>query len=152
MKPIVQIPIADSDVSGKKGNIIPPTVQPERAVSAAEALQNITNLVLRDASAIGARLLQAAMDGQVPSARYLFEMAGIYPKREETTATQHEESLTYRLLREFGLPAEPSVCSNVETAQSERKIAELAGEDASGGADGRFTKSQTPRASTAIKG
>jgi hypothetical protein len=113
MGPIMCMPVNDNDGSGAKETttecMASPTPCPEKAPSAAEALQGIANLVKGQAGAITLALVEAAKGGQLAHARYLFELSGIYPKAAENKAGGNEESSTYRLLKEFGLPTEPGL-------------------------------------------
>ena len=51
-------------------------------------------------------LVDAAKQGQVAPAKYLFEICGLFPAGEET-AEKKEDSLAYTLLKRMGLPTEP---------------------------------------------
>ena len=93
--------------------------------------ENIDNLVGQSAEEIVTRVIEAAMKGQVASAKYLFEAVGLYPAREETKAKDPKESLAYALLKRLGLPAEAVICdenSQAGVAASEDARKEFAEE------------------------
>jgi len=130
----MNMPINDNDGSTAKEirseSLASPTAQPEKAISAAAALQEIANLVKGQAGEIALGLLEAAKGGQLAHAKYLLEIAGIYPRGDENKASGGEESLTYRLLKEFGMPTEPGPCGEVQATNSDGKGDEGATADA----------------------
>jgi hypothetical protein len=110
----MEMPANDKDGGGAKEGAdrgstgsASPAVHPVKVLSGGEILGNITSLVRGSAGLIAVALLEAAKSGQLAHARYLFEMAGIYPKVDEGAGGGGEESLTYRLMKELGLPTEP---------------------------------------------
>ncbi len=67
-------------------------------------------MVGNSATEIAAGMINAALSGELAPAKYLFEMAGLYPATAETEATNPEEdSLAHILLKRMGLPIEPVV-------------------------------------------
>jgi hypothetical protein len=70
----------------------------------AQARDVVKQRVWRAAGKIADGLVQAAAAGQLGVAKYLFEVAGVYPATEETSAG--ENSLAYILLKRLGLPTE----------------------------------------------
>jgi hypothetical protein len=72
--------------------------------------ENINNLVRDSAEEIATGVIKVAKTGQLTSAKYLFEAAGLYPATEQTMAKPLEGSLAYTLLKRMGLPVEPVVC------------------------------------------
>jgi hypothetical protein len=76
-----------------------------------EVRENITELVMESAVAIANKVIEAAKTGQLTSARYLFEAAGIYPVTEQTAIRPIETSLAHTLLTRMGLPLDPVICS-----------------------------------------
>ncbi len=75
----------------------------EKPVTTEEALQKVANLVRSRAGEITQKLIEAAKQGQLPHAKYLFEVAGIHPRSPEGTATKPEESVIYSWLKELGV-------------------------------------------------
>jgi hypothetical protein len=71
--------------------------------------ENITNLVGASAEVIATEVINVAKAGQLAPAKYLFEMIGLYPATEETTAKPQEDSLAHVLLRRMRVPTEPGV-------------------------------------------
>jgi hypothetical protein len=76
-----------------------------------EVRENINELVMESAVAIANIVIEAAKTGQLASARYLFEAAGIYPVTEQTAIRPIETSLAHTLLTRMGLPLDPVICS-----------------------------------------
>ena len=76
-----------------------------------EVRENISQLVMESAVAIANEVIEAAKTGQLASARYLFEAAGIYPATEQTAMRPIETSLAHTLLTRMGLPLDPVICS-----------------------------------------
>jgi hypothetical protein len=77
--------------------------------------ENINNLVRDSAEEIATGVIKVAKTGQLTSAKYLFEAAGLYPATEQTMAKPLEGSLAYTLLKRMGLPVEPVVCDEDAT-------------------------------------
>ena len=76
--------------------------------------ENITNLVGDAAEEIAMSVIDVAMNGQLAaaqlaSAKYLYEMAGLYPATEETGGKPGEDSLARTLLDRIGPPTKPVV-------------------------------------------
>jgi len=72
--------------------------------TAAEALQRVASLVRGSADEITQKLIEVAKQGQLPHAKYLFEVAGVHPARPEGEAPKQEEPVIYSWLKELGLP------------------------------------------------
>lgn len=70
-----------------------------------EARKNIAKLVRISVNEICAQFIQLAKEGEVAPAKYLFEVVGLYPVREEASS-KPENSLAYTLLKQLGLPTE----------------------------------------------
>jgi len=134
MGPIMHMTITDNDGSRAKEttseSMGPPSSHAEKTISAAGAWQEIAELVKGRVGEIALALLEAAKGGQLAHAKYLFEVAGIYPKGDENEASRDKESLTYRVLKEFGPPTEPVPCSEAQGTNSESKSAKGATEGA----------------------
>jgi hypothetical protein len=75
-------------------------------MSAQEVRKAILDLVNVSAVDIVSSLVDAAKEGQVASAKYLFEFCGLFPVHEEMVEKK-EDSLAYTLLKRMGLPTEP---------------------------------------------
>jgi hypothetical protein len=75
-----------------------------------EVRESINELVMDSAVAIAAGVIEVAKTGQLASAKYLFEAAGIYPATEQTAMRPIETSLAHTLLTRMGLPLEPVIC------------------------------------------
>jgi hypothetical protein len=77
---------------------------PAKAMNSAEALQRVIDIVCAKAEAIARGLANAGAKGQLAQAKYLFEIARIYPAGEKMTASreENEESFTYNFLKRHG--------------------------------------------------
>jgi hypothetical protein len=76
----------------------------------ARVRKDISNMMGNSASEIAAGMINAALAGELAPAKYLFEMAGLYPPAEEIEATNPEgNSLAQILLKKMGLPIEPVI-------------------------------------------
>jgi hypothetical protein len=79
-------------------------------VDMARVRKEISNMLGNSATEIAAGMIKAALAGELAPAKYLFEMAGLYPVTEETEATNpQEDSLAHILLKRMGLPIEPVI-------------------------------------------
>ena len=74
-----------------------------------EVRESINELVMDSAVAIAVGVIEVAKTGQLASAKYLFEAAGIYPVSEQTAMRPIETSLAHTLLTRMGLPLEPVI-------------------------------------------
>lgn len=74
---------------------------------AATVREKINELVRASAIDMAKKVIEVTKSGRVTQAKYLFEMAGLYPAREESRARVGEESLAQVLLRRLNLPVEP---------------------------------------------
>jgi hypothetical protein len=90
-------------------------VEKNRAISRqpvdiARVRMDILNMVGNSAVAIATAVINSALAGDVARAKYLFEIAGVYPATVETGATNPEGgSLAHVLLKRMGLPTEPVI-------------------------------------------
>jgi hypothetical protein len=71
-----------------------------------EARKNVAALVRMAANEIAVGLIAQAKSGELAPAKYLFELAGLYPATPETSS-KPENSLAYALLKRMGLPTDP---------------------------------------------
>jgi hypothetical protein len=81
-----------------------------------EVRENINELVRASAELIAIEVIKVALTGQLATAKYLFEAAGLYPATEQTAATPAAGSLAFTLLKRMGLPTEPVVFDEDEAA------------------------------------
>jgi hypothetical protein len=98
-----QVPVPGANTHGGSAERAKREAPPENLV---EARKTIETLVTESSEQIVETLIEAATAGKLAEARYLFELAGLYPM---TTASvfRPEDSLAYRLLKKLGLPTEP---------------------------------------------
>jgi hypothetical protein len=82
----------------------------KRGKDVVEVRESINELVMDSAVAIAVGVIEVAKTGQLASAKYLFEAAGIYPATEQTAMRPIETSLAHTLLTRMGLPLEPVIC------------------------------------------
>jgi hypothetical protein len=85
------------------------SAESKKAANVIEVRQQITELVTEAAVEIATGVIAGAKSGQLASAKYLFEVAGLYPPTEETAPPLPEHSLAHTLLRRLGLPTEPVI-------------------------------------------
>ena len=71
--------------------------------------EDINNLVGESATVIAIKLIDVAKTGQLATAKYLFEVVGLYPATEQTATRAVDKSLAHTLLTRFGLPLEPVI-------------------------------------------
>jgi len=84
----------------------------KKPMDMAQARENVNDLVRESAAAIATGVINTAKSGQLASAKYLFEAAGLYPATGQTIERPVEDSLAYTLLRRMGLPLEPVVADD----------------------------------------
>jgi len=77
--------------------------------------ENINELVKDSAKDIATEVIKVAKTGQLASAKYLVEAAGIYPATEQATTNPIERSLAHTLLRRMGLPLDSVICDEEPT-------------------------------------
>jgi hypothetical protein len=112
------------------------TVQTKKPVDVVQARENVAALVRDSGSEIARGMIESAKVGQLAAAKYLFELAGLYPATEETEAVRVEDSLAHTLLRRMGLPIEPVISNSrralaglTEGAKAPRERARAVTED-----------------------
>lgn len=88
----------------------------KRGKDIVEVRGNIDNLVKDSAVKIATEVIKVALTGQLATAKYLFEAIGLYPATEQTAPTPVVGSLAHTLLKRMGLPTEPVICEEDETA------------------------------------
>ena len=94
-----------SEFESKKVSIVKEEQPAGKPPDAAQAREEVKGRVRRAAGDIADELIKVAMSGQLATAKYLFEVAGLYPATEE--AEPQENSLAYILLKRLGLPTDP---------------------------------------------
>jgi hypothetical protein len=72
-----------------------------------EAREIVLQLIRSSAAKMTQSAIEAAKEGELGHLKYLFEIAGIHPKSEESDTAEEEKSFTYGLLKKLGLPTEP---------------------------------------------
>lgn len=124
------------------------TALTKKPVDIVQARENVADLVRGSAAEIAMGMIEGAKAGQLASAKYLFEVAGLYPATEETEVERTGDSLAYTLLKRMGLPTEPVISENSPVAgaltrgarDAAQKTASVPPEDA-GREDGRSAAS-----------
>jgi hypothetical protein len=106
----------------------------ERTPDAAQVRENLKRQVRGSAEKIADGLISVAEAGQLAPAKYLFEVAGLYPATEETGP--RENSLAYVLLKRLGLPTEPMTREKEEEQRLNAEVAEKGPETRRDGGDG----------------
>jgi hypothetical protein len=81
----------------------------KKPVDMAQARENVSDLVRESAAAIATGVIAVAKNGQLASAKYLFEAVGLYPATGQTLERPEGDSLAHTLLRRMGIPLEPVV-------------------------------------------
>lgn len=88
----------------------PKAADETKAVDIVQARENVATVVRNSATEIAKGLIEGAKAGQLASAKYLFEVAGLYPAAAEQTVTARpEDSLAHILLKRMELPTEPVI-------------------------------------------
>ena len=84
------------------------TTKKEKPVNMAEVRENISNMVGASANEIAREVIATAIKGALAPARYMFEVAGLYPATEATESKPEEESFALSLVKRLkGLPEPP---------------------------------------------
>jgi Dual specificity phosphatase, catalytic domain len=89
----------------------------------ARVRKNIHNMVWNSVEEIARSVIEAAKNGELAPAKYLFEVVGMYPATEESRGKPKEDSPAYLLLKRLGLPTEP-VVGDKDSPQSARLATE----------------------------
>jgi hypothetical protein len=106
----------------------------KKPTSAAQARESVERRVWEAAGEIADGLVEVATEGQLATAKYLFELAGVSPAAQE--GKPQENSLPYVLLKRLGLPTEPmsgEAGSEQGTAKSDaegREMPDVSGTEA----------------------
>ena len=87
----------------------------KKAVDLVEVRKDITNIVGNEAAGMAQAVVDEALKGQLAPMKYLFEMAGLYPRAgEQAEAQPEQDSLARTLLRRLGLPEDPVIVPQEE--------------------------------------
>ncbi len=78
-----------------------------KPVTLAQVRKSFNHIAGKSIAEIANGLVDAAKQGKVMSARYLLELAGIYPVPDDGNDQIEEGSLAAALLKHLGLPTEP---------------------------------------------
>ena len=79
-----------------------------KRMDAAKVHEQIAGVVKASAADIAEALIERALDGDTPAAKYLFEFAQIFPTADQTNAeAKEEDSLAKTLMHRLNLPDEP---------------------------------------------
>lgn len=106
-------------------------VQLKRPADIAQARENVVSLIRDSATEIATAAIEKAIAGELASAKYLFELAGLHPAKEETMQEHTEDSQAFALLRRMALPTGEVICDNDEAAgETARAVVEDARSDA----------------------
>lgn len=76
----------------------------KKPVDLQDVRQSITNLVGAEANTMADALVDEAKKGQLAPAKFLFEMAGIYPASAATAQPEDSDDLARVLLKELAFP------------------------------------------------
>ncbi len=93
---------------------------PKKQTDAAEVHKDISGMVKADAREITSAVIAQAKNGELAPAKYLFEMAGVYPPPTDgSQATPEEDCLAKTLLDRLGPERKAVVTEEVERAAVE---------------------------------
>lgn len=83
----------------------------KKQMDATKVRQEIAGIVKSGAKGIAEAVMDQAMHGELAPAKYLFEMAGVYPPSTDGSlaSTREEESLAKTLLDRLNIPDHPVV-------------------------------------------
>ena len=102
---------------------------PKKQGDPAQVHKDISGLVRAGAREITSAVIAQAKNGELAPAKYLFEMAGVYPPATDgSQATPEEDCLAKTLLDRLGPERKP-----VATEEAESVVVESADEDEGGG-------------------
>jgi len=121
-----------------KGSSTPKTKKP---VNPAEVRKDIAKIVGSGAKKVAKAVMEGALKGQLAPARFLFEVAGVYPPvADGEQATQEEDCLAKTLLERLNIPKkpvqeeedEPAATGDVDEEKSPETV-EKTGDEKAGG-------------------
>jgi len=99
------ITMSEQEVKVEENKVGGAVVEPEAPKSLEEARKDVKTRVRNSAGGIADGLIEAAKAGRLAEAKYLFELAGVYPVSEEPES-EGGESVTRALLKSLGLPTD----------------------------------------------
>ncbi len=100
--------VGQKKVAGKNKKKTAKRRRGKREMDPAKVRQEIACLVKSDAKGITKAVIDQAIHGQLAPAKYLFEMAGVYPPLTDgSQATTEEDSLAKTLLTQLNIPCDP---------------------------------------------
>jgi hypothetical protein len=122
---------------------------PKKQADAAQVHQTISGMVKSGAKKITAAVMVQACHGDLAPAKYLLEMAGIFPRATDgSQATTEEDCLAKTLLDRLSAPRKPGEADSVEnradpedrlpsveSAEGEGASSSIAGSGSAGGSD-----------------
>lgn len=92
----------------KKATTTPKASKKKKQTNPAEVRNDIAKIVKSGAKKITKAVMDQAMTGQLAPAKYLFEVAGVYPPiTDGSQATSEEECFAKTLLDRLDIPDEP---------------------------------------------
>jgi len=81
----------------------------KKAVDPAEVRKDIAKIVGSGAKKVAKAVMEGALKGQLAPARFLFEVAGVYPAvTDGEQATEEEDCLAKTLLDRLNIPTKPA--------------------------------------------
>jgi len=91
----------------------------KRPKDMAQARENISNLVRNSSDEIATKVIEVAKTGALASAKYMFEVAGLYPATEAKSEEPEEDSFAKTLLNRLNGLAEPTIPSAKEAEEQD---------------------------------
>jgi len=77
-------------------------------IDPAKIRKEIAAIIDREATAMARAVVEEAKKGQLPTTKYLWEVAGLFPpKTDGTESSEHEDSLAETLLKRLNIPTTP---------------------------------------------
>lgn len=82
----------------------------DKQLNPSEVRQNIAAMIEAEAEELAGAVIEEGKKGQLPTVKYLFEVANIHPLALETAnSSENEESLAETLLKERNVPTHPVI-------------------------------------------
>lgn len=104
--------------SGKKSTKESKKASQNKELDPAQVLKEISAMIKQEAPEIAKAVIGEGKKGQLSPAKYLFEMAHIFPQ-DGMTPTEREESLAETLLDRLNIPKTPVVHDEVQKEEDE---------------------------------
>jgi hypothetical protein len=99
------ITMSEQETNVEETKVSSALAEPKTPKSLEEARKDVKTRVRNSAGDITDGLIEAAKAGRLAEAKYLFEIAGVYPVSDEPD-TAGGESVTRSLLKSLGLPTD----------------------------------------------